>query len=127
MILCNHTDNLDILRKKLYFYIRKYILSPLLKENEEKDKISKEIEKYMSDVNNELPDDRLIEMVENEYNEIFNKYNNEEEQKEDKEEMKIEEKEEKEKEKEKSEQKEKKENKNIEIPEEYTKCMEKFR
>ena len=123
MILCNYDDNLDSLRKKLYFYIRKYILSPLKKEDEEKDEISKEIEKYMSDVNNELPDDKLIEMVENEYNEIFNKYNDEEEQKEDDKEMKIEGKEEKEK----SEQKEKNENKNIEIPEEYKKCIEKFK
>ena len=127
MILCNHSDNLDILRKKIYFYVRKYILSPLLKENEEKDEVSKEIEKYMSDVNYELPDDKLIEMVENEYNEIFNKYYNEEEQKEEKEDMKIEGKEEKEKSEQKEKEKEKNENKNVEIPEEYKKCIEKFK
>ena len=143
MVLCNKNDNIDVLRKKIYFYIRKYILSPFLKENEEKDNVSKEIEKYMSDVNNELPDDKLIEMVENEYNEIFNKYNidtEHEEQKEENEDMKIEGKEEKEEKEEKegkeekeekeekkeSEQKENKNSKNIKIPEEYTKCIEKF-
>ena len=109
IILCNKEDNLDILRKKVYFFIRKYILSPLLKENEEKDDISKEIEKYMSDVNNELPDDKLIEMVTNEYNEIFNKYNNEAEQKEENEENKDNNEE------------------NVKEPEDYIKCMEKFR
>jgi hypothetical protein len=109
IILCNKEDNLDILRKKVYFFIRKYILSPLLKENEEKDDISKEIEKYMSDVNNELPDDKLIEMVTNEYNEIFNKYNNGAEQKEENEENKDNNEE------------------NVKEPEDYIKCMEKFR
>ena len=43
MIFCKGDDNLDDLRKKAYFYVRKYILSPLLKENEGKDEVSKEI------------------------------------------------------------------------------------
>ena len=82
-----------------------------MKENEEKDEVSKEIEKYMDDDNNELPDEKLIEMVENEYNEIFNKYNNEEEKKRRKKEMKIRRKRKKKKEKRNEEKKKKKKNK----------------
>ena len=70
----------------IYFYVRKYILSPLLKENEGKDELSKEIEKYMGDQKNELSDEKLYELAEKEYDEIFHKYNIEE--KEDKKEKK---------------------------------------
>ena len=73
MIICKKNETLDDLRKKIYFYLRKYILSPFLKENEEKDKISLEIEKYIEDKNNELPYDKIYKMVESEYNSVFSK------------------------------------------------------
>ena len=63
--------NIDTLRKKIYFYIRRYILSPFLEKNEEKDKLSLEIEKYIKDKNLELNEDKLIELMEKEYQEVF--------------------------------------------------------
>ena len=126
MIFCKGDDNLDDLRKKAYFYVRKYILSPLLKENEGKDEVSKEIEKYMGDQKNELSDEKLYELVEKEYFEIFHKYN--QEQNEDKkEEENKEEKEEKIEEENKKEEN-KEENKEQNDPEylEYKKCIDKF-
>ena len=96
MLFVNKEDTLETLRKKIYCYLRKYILSPFLKENEEKDSLSLEIEKYIDDKENELDENKLIELIENEYEEIF-KFNeedfNEEEKKEKKEENKDEEKE----------------------------------
>ena len=86
MIFCKNNDTLEEVRKKIYFYLRKYILSPFLKENEEKDEISLEIEKYMDDDNNELPDEKIYEMVENEYNKVFKKYDIDEKSKEEEEE-----------------------------------------
>ena len=34
MVFCKKDDTLEEVRKKIYFYLRKYILSPFLKENE---------------------------------------------------------------------------------------------
>ena len=78
MIFCKKNDTLEEVRKKIYFYLRKYILSPFLKENEEKDEVSLEIEKYMDDEKLELSDEKLYEMIENEYNKVFTKYETEE-------------------------------------------------
>ena len=39
MVFCKKSDTLEDVRKKIYFYLRKYILSPFLKENEEKDEV----------------------------------------------------------------------------------------
>ena len=103
MVFAKKAENLNDLRKRVYFYLRKYILSPFLKENETKDEVSKEIEKYMEDKKNELPDEELYSIVEKEYNEIFKKCDSIEEKNEEKdnkkeenEEMTIEEKEKKE-------------------------------
>ena len=84
MVFTKKAENLKDLRKRVYFYLRKYILSPFLKENEEKDEVSKEIEKYMEDKKNELPDEELYAIVEKEYNEIFKKCDSEDENKEEK-------------------------------------------
>ena len=81
MVFCKKDDNLDVIKKKIYFYLRKYILSPLKKDNEEKDEISLEIEKYLKDENNELLDEKIYDMVEKEYNEVFKVYNNDNEEK----------------------------------------------
>ena len=83
MVFCKKSDTLEDVRKKIYFYLRKYILSPFLKENEEKDEVTLEIEKYMEDNNNELPYEKLYEKVENEYNKVFKKYDSDESDKED--------------------------------------------
>ena len=83
MVLCKKEDTLEDIRKKIYFYLRKYILSPFIKEGEEKDEVTLEIEKYMEDKNNELPYAQLYEMVENEYNKVFTKFNTDEEKEED--------------------------------------------
>ena len=71
MILMKKEMSLDILRKKLYIYLRKYILSPFLQSKEEKDNLSLEMEKYIEDKDLKLNDDNLIELIENEYQEIF--------------------------------------------------------
>ena len=132
IIFCKNDDNFDIIRKKIYFYIRKFILSPLLKENEEKDELSLEIEKYIGDMKNELPDEKLYEMVENEYNEIFNKYNTPDEKDEEKEkkEKNDENEEMKNAETEKKDEEKKADNKNTTTPkelEEYNKCIDRFK
>ena len=75
IVLCKPDDTLNDIRKQIYFYLRKYILSPFLKENEEKDEVSFEIEKYMEDKNNELPDDKIYKIIEDEYNKVFKNYN----------------------------------------------------
>ena len=115
MVFAKKAENLNDLRKRVYFYLRKYILSPFLKENETKDEVSKEIEKYMEDKKNELPDEELFAIVEKEYNEIFKKCDSIEENKEEKDnkkeenaEMTIEEKEKKDEEKKDEEKKEEK-------------------
>ena len=82
MVICQKDQTLNDIKKKIYFYLRKYILSPFLKENEEKDELSMELEKYMLDKNYELPDDIIYEKIEEEFNKVFKKYNeNEDEEK----------------------------------------------
>ena len=78
MVICHKDHTLNDIKKKIYFYLRKYILSPFLKDNEEKDELSSEIEKYMLDEKNELPDDKIYEKIEEEYNKVFKKYNTDE-------------------------------------------------
>ena len=136
MVFCKKDDTLDDIRKKIYFYLRKYILSPFLKEGEEKDERTLEIEKYMEDKKNELPYEKLYEIVENEYNKVFKKYdsegkeneNNEEEEKEKNDENKSEDEEKKENEEDENKANEDKENedsKNIEKDEEKKENEEK--
>ena len=79
----------DELRKNIYINLRKYILSPFLKENEEKDSLSLEIEKYIKDKNLELDENKLLELIEKEYQQLFKneseeKENEDEETKKDK-------------------------------------------
>ena len=76
MIICQKEQTLNEIRKKIYYYLRKFILSPFLKNDEEKDRLSLEIEKYLIDKKNELPDDKINKMIEEEYNKVLK--NNEE-------------------------------------------------
>ena len=85
MVFVKKKSNLNEIRKKLYIYLRKYILSPFSKENEEKDSLSLEIEKYIEDKKLELDVDKLIELIEKEYEEVF-KYEEEDNEKEKKDE-----------------------------------------
>ncbi len=71
MVFAKEEANLDEIRKKIYFYIRRYILSPFLKENEEKDNLTLELDKYIKDEKLELNEDNLIELIEKEYQEVF--------------------------------------------------------
>ena len=71
MIFLKKDMSLDILMKKLYIYIRKYILSPFVESKEKKDDLSLEIEKYIDDKNLLLDDSKLIDLIIKEYQEIF--------------------------------------------------------
>ena len=97
------------LKKKIYFNLRKYILSPFLKDNEEKDNVSLEIEKYMQDDKYELDDNKLYELIEKEYQDIFINYQQEDEEEEEKKEEEKNEEEKKESEQKSDEDEEKKE------------------
>ena len=79
MIFGKKNMSIDDIRKKIYFFLRKYILSPFLdlEKNEEIDNLSLEIEKYIEDKKLELNEDKLIELIEKEYQEIFNTENEE--------------------------------------------------
>ena len=81
IIFCKDGATLDDLRKKIYFNLRKYILSPLIKEKEEKDSLTLEIEKYINDEKLELDDEKLFELINKEYQQIF-KINEDEEEEE---------------------------------------------
>ena len=79
LIFCKKNMTVNDLKKRIYFNLRKYILSPFLKENEAKDEVSLEIEKYMNDKKFELDDNKLLEMIEKEYEEVFKNNDKEEE------------------------------------------------
>ena len=64
-------------RKNIYFLARKYILSPFIRYDQDIDDLSEEINKYISDFN--IEDDYIFDLIEKEYNKIFNEDQNEEE------------------------------------------------
>ena len=66
------------LKKNIYFNLRKYILSPFLKNFKDKDEISLEIEKKINDKNYDLDDNKLYELIEKEYKNAFKNYQLEE-------------------------------------------------
>ena len=63
---------IDELRKKIYFNIRKYIRSPIfsLEEQKDKDTVAQEIQKFM--LNMKMDEDKLFELIDEEYKKIFN-------------------------------------------------------
>ena len=69
---------LEELRKKIYLNIRKYIYSPLVSIEEQKDKdtLSQEIQNYLYNMN--IKDDKIIQMIEDEYKILFNPENKDE-------------------------------------------------
>jgi len=80
MIFGKSNMTLGDLKKNIYFNLRKYILSPFLKSYEDKDEISLEIEKYIEDKNYELDDNKLYDLIEKEYQDVFKNYQQEEEE-----------------------------------------------
>ena len=69
IMVSRENSNLDDLRNKIYFNIRKFILSTLKKENEESDFLSEEIKKYNTDIN--IEDNYIFELIDQEYKVIF--------------------------------------------------------
>ena len=69
---------LEELRKKIYLNIRKYIYSPLvpIEEQKDKDTLSQEIQNYLHNLN--IKDDKIIQMIEDEYKILFNPENKDE-------------------------------------------------
>ena len=69
---------LEELRKKIYLNIRKYIYSPLvpIEEQKDKDTLSQEIQNYLHNMN--IKNDKIIQMIEDEYKILFNPENKDE-------------------------------------------------
>ena len=70
IIMVSENSNLDDIRKKIYFNVRKLILSPLKKENEEIDSLSEELKEYMTNIG--IQDDYIFSLINQEYQDIFN-------------------------------------------------------
>ena len=71
IIMVSEKDcTMDNLRKKIYFNLRKLILSPFKSDNEDADELSKKIFDYTKDVN--IEDGPIFELIEKEYQDIFN-------------------------------------------------------
>ena len=70
IIMASENSNLDDIRRKIYFNIRKLILSPLKKENEEIDSLSEELKEYMTNIG--VQDDYIFGLINQEYKDIFN-------------------------------------------------------
>ena len=70
IMISQENSNLDDIRKKIYFNIRKFIFSPLKKENETIDLLSNKIYSYITNI--EIKDDYILDLINKEYQEIFN-------------------------------------------------------
>ena len=73
----NNDMTLEDLKKSIYFNIRKYILSPFLRYDEEVDKVSEQINKYISDMR--IQDEYIFNLINEEYRQIFEDRNPSEE------------------------------------------------
>ena len=69
---------LDELRKYIYCTLRKHFHSPLIPvdDKNQEDVLSKEIKNYIKNMN--MEDEKLLELIEEEYNKVFNKENKDE-------------------------------------------------
>ena len=70
IIMVSEKSNLDDIRKKIYFNIRKLIFSPLKKENEQIDCLTEEIKDYITNIG--IQDDYIFDLINQEYQDIFN-------------------------------------------------------
>jgi hypothetical protein len=83
IMVSEQNSTMDDLRKKIYFNIRKLILSPFKKEGEEIDSLSNEISNYKDNI--EVKDDYLFGLIDKEYKEVFSEdLNNENDENNDK-------------------------------------------
>ena len=76
IISSNSDMTLEELRRKIYLNIRKYIYSPLYlnEERNDKDIVSKEIQNYLHNMT--IKDEKIIQMIEEEYKILFNNEEN---------------------------------------------------
>ena len=65
----NEDMTLEELKKFVYFLVRKYIKSPFIKEGEEIDEVSEQINKFEKD--KYMDDESLYDLIDNEYQRIF--------------------------------------------------------
>ena len=77
LIVGKEDMSFEELRKNIYFLARKYILSPFIKYNEDIDEVSQKINEYIKDMS--IDDEYIFELIEKEYNKIFNENLSEEE------------------------------------------------
>ena len=77
LIVGKEDMSFEELRKNIYFLARKYILSPFKKYNEDIDEVSQKINEYIKDMS--IDDEYIFELIEKEYNKIFNENPSEEE------------------------------------------------
>ena len=77
MIVGKEDMSFEELRKNIYFLARKYILSPFIKYNENIDEVSQKINDYIKDMS--IDDEYIFDIIEKEYNKIFNENPSEEE------------------------------------------------
>ena len=77
IVMVSEKDStIDDLRKKIYFNLRKLILSPLKNDNEGIDDLSNKIIEYNNDT--DIEDEPIFELINKEYNEIFKEKVNDE-------------------------------------------------
>ena len=77
LIFCEKDNTLKEFRKKIYFLARKYILSPFINlEKEKLDNLSIQITKYRKNLS--IEDDYIFNLIEEEYERIFNENPSEE-------------------------------------------------
>ena len=69
LMVSEKESTMDDLRKKIYFYIRKLILSPLKDNDEEMDELSQKIKEYTK--NYEIEDDAIFDLINKEYEKVF--------------------------------------------------------
>ena len=70
IMVSENETTLDNLRKKIYFNLRKLILSPLKEYNEDIDDLSQKIYQYTKDI--DIEDDIIFKLIEKEYQQFFN-------------------------------------------------------
>ena len=71
IMVSENEAKLDELRKKIYFNLRKLILSPFKEYNEENDELSTKIQEYNKDT--EIEDEQIFNLISQEYQELFNR------------------------------------------------------
>ena len=74
IMVSENETNMDNFREKIYFNLRKLILSPLKEYNEEIDELSQKIFQYTKDT--DIEDDIIFKLIDKEYQILFNSKEN---------------------------------------------------